>query len=98
MLDKLATHLEEGLERGLKIYDIPLYMHEAIRKYVDDHKPPDQFLQAVIRNDLREAVVRADPSNLSAIRAWVGLFCNYCPSPCWGSEMAYKEWIKKDDN
>ena len=98
MLDKLAAHFEERLEKGLKCYDIPLYMHEAIREYVNHHEQPGHFLQAVIKNNLREAVSRADDRNSYALKGWVGLMYNYCPSPCWGSEMAYKEWIKKDDN
>lgn len=96
MLDKIAAYVE--LEKGLKHYNIPIYMHQAIRKYVNYHKPPGRFLQAVIKNDLYGAISQADYKNSYALKDWVGFLYNHCPSLCWGSEKVYKEWINKDED
>jgi len=94
MLNKVAQVHEENLEKGLKKYRIPLYMHKTIRAYVNDHKVPGQFLQSVIKNDLREAVMRADDKNLLAMKGWLGLLHYYTPMSCSGSTENYESWIK----
>lgn len=73
---------------------VPEHIHNAIRAYVDNHRRPGQFLQAVIRNDLAEAVARADGENLTNLIAIVGYFYNEAPGTCWGSKEKLEAWLK----
>jgi hypothetical protein len=74
---------------------IPHRMMSSILNYVNWGIPPGDFLTAVICNDLKEAVGRADDENLRNIPAYVAYFYNEAPSPCWGSEKKMRAWIKK---
>lgn len=65
----------------------------AIERYIKDRKPPGDFLTAVICNDLKEAVARADDENQNNLPAYVGYFYNEAPSACWGSRAAFKNWL-----
>jgi hypothetical protein len=70
-------------------------MLDAIRRYIDDRIPPGSFLTAVICNDLREAVGRADDDNLAHLPAFIGYFYNEAPSRCWGSEEKMQAWLEQ---
>lgn len=76
---------------------VPKHIHKAIRAYVVDHRRPGQFLQAVIRNDLKEATARADEENQVNLVAIVGYFYNETPGLCWGSKEALKAWVKETE-
>lgn len=84
----------EELELGLKTFRIPSYMHHAVFAYVIDHQKTGNFLQAVIQNNLLDAVCRADVENLFVIKGWAKLFHNFTPSLCHGSKEKYDAWIK----
>lgn len=73
---------------------IPTSTLEAIERYAQYGIPTGDFLQAVIRHDLFEAVSRADESNLKALREIVMVFYNYCPGNCHGSVDAFKRWVQ----
>jgi len=64
----------------------------AISRYVHTGCEGGDFLTAVIENDLREAVGRADDYNLETIHEIVKIFYNYCPSKCWGSRKKRIAW------
>lgn len=44
---------------------IPLYAD--LVRYVEDRLPPGSFLRAVLENDFRQAVSRADPESLARL-------------------------------
>lgn len=60
-------------------------MVEDIRTYIDHGVDPGNFLSAVICNNLKEAVGRADDADMAALPAFVAFFYNEAPSACWGS-------------
>ena len=68
-------------------------MMAAIQRYVVDRLPPGDFLTAVICNDLKEAVGRADDDNLANLVAFVSYFYNEAPSSCWGSKAKMDAWL-----
>jgi len=74
---------------------IPQRMMDAIDRYINQGIPPGDFLTAVISNDLKEALSRADEENLVNLPAYLGYFCNEAPAPCWGSEEKMKAWLVK---
>jgi hypothetical protein len=66
-------------------------MLAAIERYVQYGIAGD-FLSAVIDNNLREALGRADSDNRRALREIVQVFYNYCPGDCWGSRENRQQW------
>jgi hypothetical protein len=73
---------------------IPDHMMGAIQRYIEHGIHPGDFLRAVISNDLREAVGRADDENRRNLPAYVAYFYNEAPTGCWGSSSNYQSWIK----
>jgi len=73
---------------------IPLYMGESIKNYINYGIPPGGFLSAVICNDLRGAVGKADDINIKNLPAYVAYFYNEAPGNCWGSSEIMDSWIK----
>jgi hypothetical protein len=72
---------------------IPERMMGSIQRYVELGIPPGDFLTAIICNDLREAVGRADDENMANIPAFVSYFYNEVPSQCWGSRENMDAWM-----
>jgi len=73
---------------------IPDRMMEGIERYIKHGISPGHFLTAIITNDLREAVSRADDENIENIPAYVNYFYNVAPAACWGSPEIMDSWIK----
>ncbi len=68
-------------------------MMESIKAYVEEGRPVGNFLQAVICNDLKEAVGRADDENIQNIPAFVAYFYTETPMACWGSFEKMQDWL-----
>ena len=72
-------------------------MMGAIERYVQQRIKPGDFLTAVIRNDLFEAVGRADDENMANLSAFVAYFYNVAPSSCWGSSEKMHAWLHPEE-
>lgn len=77
-------------------YRIPNRMVPAIERYINDHIRPENFLQAVICNDLKEAVFHANPENLLNFPAFIYFFHWEVPSGCHGSKEKMEKWITQN--
>lgn len=77
------------------MFFIPDHMLDSLQNYVEKHIPVGSFLEAVICNNLREAVAQADDDNLKNLPAFVSYLYNKAPASCWGSLESYKNWIKR---
>lgn len=71
----------------------PEHMKETISKYVEHGVPVGGFLEAVITDNLRDAVFKADSSNLPLLRDYLLFFRWETPPQCHGSVENYKNWI-----
>ena len=78
----------------LQIYEIPHGMRDSLERYVNGRIKPGDFLQAVIKNDLKESVLLADYENMANLPAYVNYFYNHAPSICWGSAKKMEAWLK----
>ena len=79
--------------RGSWPYAMPETTVRAIRAYAVRRTPPGDFVTAVLENNLREAVGRADPLNRAALDEIVR-YCTWeIPSACWGSPQKVDEWL-----
>lgn len=65
---------------------------ESIDAWVKDARPTGSFLQAVLCNDLKEAIGRGDSEAIQNIPHIVAYLYNDCPSGCWGSPGKYEAW------
>jgi hypothetical protein len=75
--------------------EIPERMREGLRRYIVDRVQPGDFLTAVICNDLRNAVGRADAENLSLIPLYVRWFYNVAPNQSHGSLSRMNTWLDR---
>jgi hypothetical protein len=83
---------EQQLEDALKRKLIPERMHPGIIKWILIGQMPGHFLSAVIKNDLRDAIGRADDENITRLGAYIQFFYNHAPIGCWGSVEKVKIW------
>lgn len=77
---------------------IPERMMAALHCYLREHQPVGDFLTAVLRNDLKEACVRADDENIKIIPIYVAYLYNEAPSSSWGSSEKHRAWLAKRTN
>jgi len=75
--------------------DIPERMRGGMIRYINTGIVPGHFLTAIITNDLKEVVRRADDENMQLIPLYVRWFYNQAPSPCWGSPTRLREWVQE---
>jgi hypothetical protein len=73
---------------------VPPTICGALRAYVVDGRLPGQFLQAVLRNDLMDAVCRANAMNLAFLDGIVKYVYNRLPGTCWGSPEKVAAWVR----
>ena len=76
------TGLPERFQHGLKLW-------------VEGGLLPGGFLTAVLRNDLSQAVMRADSESLLLIRHVVQWLTAHAPGPSWGSTGAVQDWPRQ---
>lgn len=85
---------ETAVTYTFREFYIPARMMPGIRRYIENGILPGKFLQAVISNNLHDALSQADDENLRNLQAFVGYFYNEAPSPCWGSPEKMHKWIE----
>jgi len=80
---------------GGKTYYIPTRMLPGLERYINHGSTPGGFLVAVLSNNLKEAIWRADDENIENLPAYINYMTYEAPSGCWGSLEAMNAWIKK---
>jgi hypothetical protein len=86
--------LDRAAEAGPMIGFVPQHTHAALVRYIDTGQPPGHFCEAVLRNDLKSAVMAADDDNIVALPLIVSWLYNNAPSICWGSPERVEAWVK----
>jgi hypothetical protein len=77
---------------------IPEHMRESLKNYIEHGIQPGHFITAVLSNDLKGAISRADSINQLALADYIRWLYNYAPQECWGSGAHVVDWIKKRKN
>jgi len=75
--------------------ELPVGLQDGMQRYVEDGILPGDFLTAVLENDLKTAVFRADDNNIKLIPEIVKWVYWEIPNPAWGSPKDVKEWTTK---
>ena len=79
--------------RALTEYPIPEPLHDDLVRYLVDGIRPHFFLNAVLENDLRAAVMGATPAaNIVALPALVRFLSAEAPPEAWGSPEKVNWW------
>jgi hypothetical protein len=73
---------------------VPEHLKNGLRLYLQHGYIPGDFLQAVLRNDLKEAISRGDHYSIMGLRGLVVFLYNYVPTLCQGSKSAMVAWAK----
>ena len=74
---------------------IPAHMREGVRLYVEHRVKPGSFLMAVLENNFKETVGRADETNLCYLQEWAEFLRWEIPSACQGSPEKVQAWLGK---
>lgn len=72
----------------------PTEILEALMRYREHGVPTGSFLEAVLENNLSEAVGRADYKNLEALPHIVAWVYSYMPRDRWGNREKVVAWLK----
>ncbi len=75
---------------------VPAHCRVGVQAWIEHGRVPGGFLQAVIKNDLFLAAVRADQINAGAFRDYAHFFYNETPSECYGSKDNFDVWKKHE--
>ena len=74
---------------------IPPRTLESLRAWIESGRPLGDFCRAVISNDLRTAIARADENNLEALPALIRWLVYEAPAHSWGYSQALEIWPEK---
>lgn len=74
---------------------MPPAIVEGINMFVWYGCPAGGFLAAVLSNDLKDSVARADEGSMASLHAICQYVYNAVPSACHGSREKYKAHLKK---
>jgi hypothetical protein len=86
---------EEERKYHFNQFYIPERMRGGLTRYIENHIKPGGFLCAVISNNLKEAVGRADEENMANLPAYMNYLYNHAPYNCWGSPEEMKTWLEE---
>ena len=73
---------------------VPPLVLDSLDRYVQHHIETGSFLRAVLENNLKESLGRADLQNRYALFDIVSYIYNEIPMQCWGSEEKVEAWLK----
>lgn len=96
--DDLSRHIRQVIDtaRSDEVYDvISPDIIETLLNYAYRGVPTGGFLYAVLSNDLRESIARADAHNSLILRPIVTFIYMQLPAPCWGSWEKVDAWLAR---
>lgn len=74
---------------------IPEAIMESLTAYFETGRPTGGFLEAVLTNDLTQAVARGDDQSRIALPAIVIYIYNNAPRNAWGSQEVVDRWMEQ---
>jgi hypothetical protein len=77
--------------------DVPHHLRAGLVRYFSDGILPGGFTQAVLCNDLKQAVGRADPYSTAGLATLVTFLMEHVPARAWGSKAKVLAWTTTPD-
>lgn len=71
---------------------LPIHLRDGLERFIIQGGPVGSFLTAVLDNDLREAVSRADDDSLKALKPILQFLYGFAPAGCHGSPKNRLAW------
>lgn len=94
MTDEIKARMRAKFDEYIEY--LPDHIRGGMERYVFDRIPPGSFLRAVLENDLKEAIGRADDINIKRIHDIVLFVVNGLPQSCQGSVDRVRGWLGED--
>jgi hypothetical protein len=88
-----TARIDHCLER-LAAHRVPAHLHAGLLVYLEDHLPPGDGLLAILENDLRQTLNRADPDTLAGLVNIVSFLMHEAPAEAWGSPALVRAWLE----
>ena len=79
-------------------YNIPDHTQSALTKYIEQGIPTGGFLNAVLRNNLADAMATADTFNMYYLKDIVTWVWNHALSNSWGDTPTINAWLESFKN
>lgn len=92
----LASHERMWLSYLVKT-EVPEHLHGGLARYLVHRIRPGSFLTAVLENDLKMAVAKADSTSRRALPELVDFLYQLAPRKSWGSVEAVEAWVKRTE-
>jgi len=80
----------------MESFGVPAHCRPGLAAYLIIHRPIGSFLTALLENNLRLAVGRADHLNASRFKNYVRFLLECAPGEAWGSPENVKAWLAKE--
>lgn len=92
--DAAQSALMMRIESDFAAKGLPDRMWDGVSRYLEHGLPPGHFLTAVLSNDLRGCIERADDENMWLLPNYVKFLYNGVPGGAWGSSHRFDVWIE----
>lgn len=83
----------EKLSRTMSAFAVPMHLRNGLASYILHGTEPGGFLRAVLHNNLRDAILRADKDSRAGLGELVIWLVSEAPERCWGSPERYHDWV-----
>ena len=87
----------DGKDNIMTTHNIPISIKQSLDSYVEHRIPTGDFLNAVLSNDLFEAIGRADDINIIFLHNICGYIYNELPTLCHGSPKRVRKWLQRKE-
>lgn len=90
--DVEREHLVAVIVEALPGSGVPRHLRDGLVRYFREGILPGGFMQAVLCNDLRQAVLRANPGGARMVLALIDFLEHYAPPMAWGTPERVLAW------
>jgi hypothetical protein len=81
-------------QNRMRQLELPEWTHEELLDYIHRGQFCGSFLEAILSNDLKQAVNRCMQHEMEFIPRFIIFLTNHAPMGCWGSPENYDQWRK----
>ena len=91
----MREHHQSEVDALTPDYDlVPPHLRNGMREYIQRGHVPGDFLQALIANDLNDALSRADEISMGSLGVLTTWLYNDAPGGSWGSRGILHAWSR----